>query len=228
MKNYDFLLFDADNTLLDFDANESVSIRVTLKKFGIEPTDEMVSLYSGINRKYWKMYDEGILTQAQVLIKRFEELFSVLGIEHSPQEAENYYRAQLGLGNQVIPGAIELLRDLQGKYRMAIVTNGVVQTQYPRLRGSGVDVFFEKMFISEEVGFHKPEKGYFEYVFSHMEGFRKDKALIIGDSLSSDIKGGQNAGIDTCYFDRHHAGSGDVHPTYTVHDFDELRVVLGI
>jgi len=228
MKKYEFLLFDADNTLLDFDANESVSIRVTLKKFGIEPTDEMVQLYSGINRKYWRMYDEGVLTQAQVLIKRFEELFEVLGIEHSPREAENYYRAQLGLGNQVIPGALELLGELQGKFRMAIVTNGVVQTQYPRLRGSGLDVFFEKMFISEEVGFHKPEKGYFDYVFSHMEGFQKDKALIIGDSLSSDIKGGMAAGIDTCYFDRRRVGSGNVQPTFTVHDFDELRVILGI
>ena len=228
MKSYDFLLFDADNTLLDFDANESVSIRITLKKFGIEPTDEMVSLYSGINRKYWRMYDRGELTQAQVLIKRFEELFAVLGIEEDPAQAESHYRAQLGLGNQVIPGALELLEELKGKYRMAIVTNGVVQTQYPRLRLSGVADYFEKIFVSEEVGAHKPQKEYFDYVFANMEGLDPNRALIIGDSLSSDIKGGMNAGLDTCYFDRHRIGSGDIVPTYTVHDYDELRAVLGI
>ena len=228
MKKYDFLLFDADNTLLDFDANESVSIRITLKKFGIEPTDEMVSLYSGINRKYWRMYDRGELTQAQVLIKRFEELFAVLGIDEDPVEAERHYRAQLGLGNQVIPGALELLEELKGKYRMAIVTNGVVQTQYPRLRLSGVADYFEKIFVSEEVGAHKPQKEYFDFVFANMEGLDPHRALIIGDSLSSDIKGGMNAGLDTCYFDRHGAGSGDVQPTYTVRDYDELRAILGI
>ena len=185
MKKYEFLLFDADNTLLDFDANERVSIRVTLQAFGIEPSDEMVALYSGINRKYWKMYDEGILTQAQVLIKRFEEFFRVLDMDCDAREAEGYYRQQLGKGCQVIPGARELLDSLAGKYRLILVTNGVVQTQYPRMRDSGLDKFFEKMFISEEVGFHKPEKGYFDYVFSHVEGFRREKALIIGDSLSA-------------------------------------------
>ena len=226
MKKYEFLLFDADNTLLDFDANESVSIRVTLQAFGIEPNDQMVALYSGINRKYWKMYDEGILTQAQVLLKRFEELFDVLGMDCDAREAEGHYRAQLGRGCQVIPGAAELLELLEGKYRLILVTNGVVQTQYPRMRNSGLDKYFEKMFVSEEVGFHKPEKGFFDHVFSHVEGFNREKALIIGDSLSSDIRGGQNAGIDTCHFDRHRTGSGDARPTFTVHDFDELKKLL--
>ena len=113
MKSYTFLLFDADNTLLDFDANEAVSIRATLEHFGVPPTEEVVQLYSGINRRYWKQYDEGRLTQEQVLLLRFEELFSRLDRPCEPQTVEDFYRVQLGLGHQVIPGALELLEELE-------------------------------------------------------------------------------------------------------------------
>lgn len=228
MKRYEFLLFDADNTLLDFDANEAVAIRTTLEHFGVEPTEEVVRLYSGINRRFWKLYDEGMLTQAQVLTQRFDTLFAELGRSCNAQTVEDFYRIQLGLGHQVIPGARELLEELKGRFRLIMVSNGVASTQYPRLRQSGLDQYFEKVFISEEVGFHKPEKGFFDYVFGHVPGIERERALIIGDSLSSDIRGGMNAGIDTCYYDRHHNGSGDLRPTVTVYDFDALRRFLNV
>jgi 2-haloacid dehalogenase len=226
VKKYEFLLLDADNTLLDFDENERVSIRATLRHFGVEPTDEIVAVYSGINRKYWRMYDLGELTQAQVLTMRFDELFSLLGRSCDAQEVEDFYRVQLGLGHQVIPGAVELCARLWESYRLIMVTNGVADTQYQRLAASGLDKYFERIFISEETGFHKPEKGYFDYVFSHVPGFDPARAIIIGDSLSSDIKGGINAGIDTCHYDRHNTGSGELRPTVTVHSFEELERFL--
>ena len=228
MTKYDFLLFDADNTLLDFDANEAVSIRKTLAHFGVEPTEDMVRLYSQVNRSFWQRYNQGELTQAQVLVQRFDAFFARLGRSCDARTVEGFYREQLGRGNQVIPGAQELLAELKDAYCLIMVTNGVASTQYPRLRQSGIGQYFEYVFVSEEIGAHKPEKAFFDYVSAHVPGFERRRALIIGDSISSDIQGGINTGIDTCYFDRHGEGCGDMVPTVSVTDYDGLRRFLGI
>jgi len=226
MKRYTFLLLDADNTLLDFSETERLAISAALARFGCVPTAENAALYSAINRKYWRLHDLGELTQAQVQLLRFEELFARLGLQADPAAAETVYRAELGRCGRAFPGTAALCRDLGARYRLLLVTNGVPETQYQRLHDTGLDVYFEQIFISGQVGAHKPQKAFFDYVAAHTPGFDREKALIVGDGLTSDIQGGVNAGIDTCFFDRKYTGPGAARPTYIVHSYDELRKLL--
>lgn len=227
MKKYKFLLLDADNTLLDFDAGERAAMQPTLRHFGVEPTPELLDIYSGLNCKYWAMYDNKLLTQAEALTQRFDELFSLLGRTCNSQAVEDFYRVQLGEQHILIDGARELLASLHKDYKLYLVTNGVASTQHSRLAASGIDKFFEGIFISEEVGFRKPEKEFFDHVFAQIPDFERSRTIIIGDSLTSDIAGGIAAGIDSCYYNpKGSANTSTTVPTYTVRSFSELLSLL--
>lgn len=227
MKQYRFLLFDLDNTLLDFDAAEQVAIRKAFRDLGLEPTDALIDRYCAINIAQWEAFERGELTRDEVLVRRFALLFGELGLSLDPEHAEALYRGYLGIGHYFVPHAPELLAALAPHYRLFIASNGVADTQESRLASAGIVPYFQDIFISETTGHHKPERAYFDYCFSHIAGFDPRAALMIGDSLTSDILGGRNAGIDTCWFNpKHSPGRPDIRPTYEIRSLPELPELL--
>ena len=217
------LLFDLDNTILDFDMAESIALKKTLREFGLEPTDEIVERYHHINIRHWEMLENGILTRAQVLVGRYEQLFREFGIVQPGDAVARRYEQHLCEGHYFLPGAEALLDELCGKYDMYIVSNGSAVVQEGRLKSSGIGRYFKDIFISELVGFDKPSLSFFEACFARIPDFEKERAIIIGDSLTSDIRGGINAGIKTCWYNpKGLEPREDIIPDYIVSSLEAL------
>lgn len=226
-RRYDTLLFDMDNTILDFSATERNAITLTLQTYGVEPSSDVTALYSAINDVLWKRLEKGSISRENVIHGRFEVLCHALGIPCDGAAWQAVYQSHLCQGHAYLPGARELLESLQGHYRIYLLTNGLAATQHPRLRDSGLDRLVQGTFISEEVGWQKPQREFYEYCFSKIPGFCKDTALVIGDSLTSDIAGGNNAGVDTCWFNPGGAvNDRGVQVTFEIHSLSEIPVIL--
>ena len=225
---YRYLLWDIDGTVLDFVAAEAYAIRTLFKKYNLgECSDEMLGMYSQINSKYWRMLEKNELTKPEILTGRFREFFKTIGADTSVAERFNEdYQLTLGDCIVFIDNAEKILLSEKGKYILAAVTNGTKVAQEKKLRLSGFDKVFDGIFISEDVGAEKPNKEYFDYVFNALGIKDKKEVLIIGDSLTSDIKGGAGAGIDTCWFNPgHKMNTSDILPTYEI---DNLGKILEI
>ena len=192
-----FVLMDLDDTILDFHKAEAVAIKKTFTQLGAEASPELISRYSQINQRQWERLELGEIDRHQVLTGRFEILFNELGMSLDGQEAQDLYEELLSIGHWFMPGAEELLKALYGKYRLFIVSNGTPVVQQGRLKSSGIGRYFEHIFISEEIGATKPEKRFFDICAASIPGFDRERAIIVGDSLTSDIRGGINAGIPT-------------------------------
>ena len=224
MKKYEVLMFDVDGTLLDFDKAEEEGIEGLLNYYQVPVTTENKETYHLINKRYWEKLERGEITRDQVLSLRFEEYFGGFGIKVDGMEVDKQYRQYLNASAVLIDGAIELLESLKGRYLLYIVTNGVAATQYHRLTKSGLDQYFDGIFISEEANAQKPQVEFFEYCFEKMGRRDVENMLIIGDSLTSDMRGGNNAGIDTMWFNPHHADSkAGIGLNYVVSGLDEIR-----
>lgn len=227
MNTRPILLFDLDNTILDFDRSEELALKKTLMEFGLEPKREILKRYREINIKHWQMLEEGILTRAQVLVGRFEELFHEFGIEQNGDAVSRRYETYLSEGHYFLPGAEDLLNELHGKYEMYVVSNGSAVVQEGRLKSSGIGRYFNDIFISELIGYDKPSLSFFEICFDRIRGFDRERAIIIGDSLSSDIRGGINAGIKTCWFNpKGIAQREDLVPDFEVDSLDKLPALF--
>ncbi len=200
MGEYKILLFDADNTLFDFDACEKEALHAVFRKYGYPLNDDIFQIYEKINKDLWKKYEIGELDRETVIYSRFGLLFQQIGIEDDGIAFEDDYQDLLGMQYFFVEHAEEVIQRLYPYYSMYVVTNGVTKTQLSRLKDSGLDQYFKKIFVSEETGYQKPMKEYFDYCFERIEDFDAEQAIIIGDSLSSDILGGNNAGIATCWF----------------------------
>lgn len=201
--NLKFLFLDLDDTLLDFGLAEHAAYTAALREMDIDPTPALLARYHVINNQHWERYERGELEREALLVLRHAQLLQELGIRRDPEELERRYRDKLGIGHYFVPGAPELLEYLSGRgYRLFLASNGVADIQYSRLESAGICPYFENIFISEDTGAHKPEQAYFDYCFARIPGFEKDRAMIIGDSLSSDIRGGKAAGIKTCWLNR--------------------------
>lgn len=198
---YDVILFDADGTLLDFHRSETEAVREAMTMNGITPTDEKVKLYSGINDGLWKMLERGEIEKSVLLYHRFELLFDALGIKGDAKKMAQDYMNALSTKGYMLDGAEDMLKSLVGKARMYIVTNGVEFIQRGRYARTSLDRYFDGVFISGCVGYEKPSVMYFERVAEQIDGFDKSRAVIVGDSLTSDMQGGINYGIDTCWYD---------------------------
>lgn len=197
---YTALLFDIDNTILDFEKDEKIALTRTLKDNNIPYDEEITSKYSYFNSLMWKKFEKGEATKVDIQNNRFRMLIEYFGIatDKTPREINDMYEVNLRLGGIPIEGAKEVLATLKEEgYKLYAVTNGIKLSQVNRGRHSGIDVFFEKIFISECIGYQKPAKEYFDYVFNSIDEKDKSKILLIGDSLTSDIKGAHNAGIDS-------------------------------
>ncbi len=229
MPKYETLLFDVDGTLLDFHQAERTGLFSVLSQFGVACTEQTFLLYSGINDALWKRFEVGEISREDILSSRFATLFETLGVAGDSERAERAYRKALALSHELIDGAKELLERLNGKFTMYVVTNGVSETQYARLAASGLDRYFTGIFVSEDAGSQKPNPAYFTYCFARMGAFDKNKTLIIGDSLSSDILGGNNAGIATCWYNPQHLPNTiNAAVTHEIAELSELCAILGV
>jgi len=199
---YKILLFDLDDTLLDFGANEADSLSRLFQRHGYTFSDELFQLYNSVNRRLWTDYENGNITLNDVLNTRFSKTLLCLGKVVDGTEWENQYRELLGNGYQLMEGAFELCQRLSASHRLFVITNGVTNTQFKRLKRSGLYEYFEDVFCSQSIGAQKPSREFFDYVMYHIKDFNKTEALIIGDSLNTDIKGGLLAGINTCWINK--------------------------
>ena len=225
---YEYLLFDADDTLLDFKRSEREALSDSLLKFGIEPTDELISAYSEINDSLWKLLEKGGIEKNKLRVRRYEIFTERFGLDVDPARLAVEYTDRLAEKSFLMDGALRLCRELYGRYRLFIITNGIKSIQESRLGASPIKKYIEKSYISEEVGFEKPSTGYFDFIKSDIKGFEADKALVIGDSLTSDISGGIAAGIDTCWFNpRNKILPAGITPMYEIHALGELFAILG-
>ena len=194
------LLFDLDNTILDFDSGERAALLDAFRQFRIEPTEKLLEDYHHINIKYWERLERGELSRMEVLEGRFDELFHLYGIDCTGKIIQSVYEKNLGSHYDFMPGAKELLEKLYEKNDLYIVSNGCAEIQASRIEGANLKKYFKDFFVSENIGFDKPDARFFACCFSNIPDFDKKKAVVIGDSLTSDIKGGKNAGVLTCWF----------------------------
>jgi len=226
LKRYQTLLFDVDDTLLDFKAAENYALQKLFNEHDIALTDDIKHFYQKMNQKLWSSFEKGEIKREELLHTRFSILFEKVGLTLDGVHLDNLYRQYLEESAVLIDGAKSLLQKLAKQYDLYVVTNGVARTQFIRLNNSELTTFFKDIFVSEEVGYQKPMKEFFNHVFEKIPHHTADKTLIIGDSLSSDIQGGINAGIDTCWFNPREAMNVTHIPTYEIHQLQTLEDML--
>ena len=223
------LLWDIDGTLLDFSKAEEYGIKKCFEIFGLgECTDEMLLRYSKINRKYWEKLERDEITKQQVLTDRFVEFFKSENIDFNDVDKFND-EYQMRLGDKSFPcdNAIEVVTALKGKYNQYAVTNGTIIAQQRKLAQSGLIDIFDDVFISDKIGFEKPSIEFFDAVQEKIGAFKKQEVMIIGDSLTSDIKGGNNAGILCCWYNPlNHTNKENLRIDYEIKDLNEILDII--
>ena len=222
-----YVLIDLDDTIFDFHKAEAAALTGMLMQFGIAPSESLKKRYSEINKSQWELLEKKLKTREQILVDRFSIFFSEIGADIDSLTARTIYEDLLGNGHFFIDGAEKLLDDLYGKYRLYLASNGTKTVQTKRIALSGIAKYFDEIFISQSIGYDKPSKEYFEKCFSMIPEFSKDEAIIIGDSLSSDIKGGINAGIKTCLYNpSKKTNDSDIVPDFEITDLSEIPSLL--
>ena len=194
-----FLFIDLDETILDFHKAEAMAIAKTLQSFGLEPDEQVVTRYSQINKSYWERLERKEVTREFLLINRFADLFAEYGMSVDPVQCARTYEKNLSTGHYFLPGAREAVESLSRKYKLYLASNGTARVQAGRLESANISHFFQEIFISQEVGANKPDREYFDRCCARIPGFDRSKTMIVGDSLTSDILGGKQAGIQTCW-----------------------------
>ena len=222
----EFLFLDLDDTILDFHKAERIAISKTIREFGVEPTEDILNLYHGINKWHWEQLEQGKLTRAEVLVNRFGVLFERLGLEVDAPKCAKTYEYNLSQGHWFLPGAEEAVDALSKKYRLFLASNGTAGVQKGRMTSANLYRFFETVFVSQEIGHNKPSKEYFDACFAQIEGFDKARCIMVGDSLSSDILGGINAGIATCWVAPLDKDPGPIRPDYRIESIVQLDALL--
>ena len=224
---FEFLFIDLDDTILDFKAQEDAAIVKTLQDAGITPTAAVCDRYSAINKAHWKRMELGEIDRSQVLYGRFQVLFQELGADADYRAAAENYMENLSVGHYFLPGAEAAVISLSRKFRLFLASNGTASVQNKRLDSAGIRPYFEGIFISQDIGVNKPHRGFFDYCFDRIPGFDPRKAMIVGDSPSSDMLGGQNAGIATCWVNPHHRENRlEKAPDYEIESLTQLEKLL--
>ncbi|MGO4109974.1 YjjG family noncanonical pyrimidine nucleotidase [Paenibacillus sp. YAF4_2] len=227
--NYDVILFDADDTLFDYKKAEDHALTSVFEEFGIQsPDTDFVALYRTINQELWNDFEKGAVSLAELRVERFSRLFAGTAFTIGADEFSDRYLNYLGEGAFLLDGAVELVEELRSKVRLAIITNGIREVQLSRFAKAGVDHYFEHIIVSEDTGFQKPHLGIFEYTWNKLGGvIDPSRVLIVGDSLTSDIQGGLNSGIDTCWYNPHNKPNPTpVKPKFEIKQLSEVLNLL--
>ncbi|MFC0277804.1 YjjG family noncanonical pyrimidine nucleotidase [Enterococcus devriesei] len=223
---YETILFDIDDTLLDFKAAEEQALSWLFQDMDVEPSLSVKNAYKKMNQGFWRDHEAGLLSRQDLLDNRFRLFFEQYDREVDGPKTEARYRHYLNQGHQLMENSLEVVQQLSQKEELYVVTNGVSATQHQRLEKSGLAPYFKKFFISEEMGVHKPMKEFFDQVFAEIPQINKEKTVIIGDSLTSDIKGGQVAGIDTIWMNPAQKAATIIEPTYQIRELTDLYQIL--
>lgn len=225
------ILWDVDGTLLNFLAAEKQAIKTCFKIFEMgECTDEMIAGYSAINRKYWERLERGEISKPEVLVGRYREFFESEGLDVSKAEPFNeMYQVKLGETIVFCDDSKTIVESLLGRVKQYVVSNGTIIAQTVKLKNSGFGELMDGVFLSEQLGYEKPNVKFFDKMFEAIGDISKEEVLIVGDSLTSDIKGGNNAGIKTCWYNPGHTQNKlDVRVDFEIHDLHEIYDVLQI
>ena len=224
MAKYYCILFDADNTLLDFDAAESKALADTLRNYGIEPDAETVQTYRTINEKLWRQLEKGQIRRDKLMAERFTRFLKAVNAAGSGAEMNQYYLDQLSTHPDLAaPNVLDVMKELAEVATLAVVTNGFDRVQSRRVAESGLKEFVEEVFVSEKLDSEKPNRKIFDTALRSLGVENRERVLMVGDSLTSDIQGGINAGLDTCWYNPNHTENpGKVCPTYEISDLEAL------
>ncbi|MGS7069590.1 YjjG family noncanonical pyrimidine nucleotidase [Streptococcus pyogenes] len=222
--HYNFLFFDLDHTLLDLDAAEEVALTKLLEEYQVIDIKAYKDYYKPMNQNLWKQLEGGDTSKADLVNSRFALLFAHFGVTVDGRQLAEGYQKHLKDQGQVYAGAKELLADLTAQgYNLYAATNGIATIQQGRLQASGLAPYFKAIFISEQSGSQKPKKAFYDWMTQQVSHYQPDQALMIGDSLSADVQGGINAGMDTLWYNpKHLLNNSPVHPTYEVSDYQAL------
>ncbi len=224
---YNTLLFDLDDTILDFTKGEKKALTGLFKEMQVKDVQKAMDDYVVLNKSLWNELEKGNVTRDYVLNTRFSMLFKKYNIDVDGDQVEKRYRHYLNLQHDYIDGAEEILRDLCKNYKLYIITNGVSDTQFKRIRDANLEQCFENVFVSEDIGYQKPAAEYFKAVINKIPGFDLRKTLIIGDSLTADIAGGARLNIPTCWFNPQNVENyTDAKPIYEIHKLSDLYEIL--
>ncbi|MDA3813047.1 MAG: YjjG family noncanonical pyrimidine nucleotidase [Candidatus Cloacimonetes bacterium] len=223
---YKLVLFDADGTLFDFDTTEMEAFEKTFKQFGVsENLQQLHKEYEIINMAIWRDFEQKKITSEKLRIERFQRFFTKEDLQLDPKVISPIYLKYLSEGTHLLPGAEKIVSFLFGKCELALATNGLADVQNPRFADSELAKYFQHIFISEEIGHPKPDPEFFQHIFAKLP--HKESAIIIGDNLTSDIKGGNDFGIDTCWYNpnKYNNNSG-ISPKFEINDLSELKRIV--
>ncbi len=224
---YSHLLFDLDRTLFDFDASAVTALENTVRSLGFSYKPELQRLYANVNHQVWAEFEAGTLPQADIKAERFRRFGIAANLDFDPEAAGENYLAYLAQGTALVDGALALMQTLHGNVTLGAVTNGLKEVQRARIENSALAGMFEAIVVSDEVGIAKPDPAIFDIAFAQLNWPPKDAILYIGDSLGSDIQGGLNAGIDTCWYNpTNKVHSGAPQPTHTVSTLAEIATLI--
>jgi len=226
---YTTVLLDLDGTIFDFTAAQRQAFFKTFEHFKIAADEELLCRYDVFNDSLWHLLEQGKITRPQLFGQRFGRFFEKEGIvtDASSEDVQAKYMKALSEGHFLIAGALELLQNLYGRYKLCAITNGVSMTQHKRIADSGIGHFFTHLIISEEVGFEKPDQRYFKAAKEICGIEDISDAIVVGDSLNADIFGGASFGFDTCWYNPHNKEfNGKIQPTYTIAHLSQLEDLL--
>ncbi|EMC06433.1 YjjG family noncanonical pyrimidine nucleotidase [Streptococcus mutans] len=226
--NYKFLLFDLDHTLLDFEAAEDVALTQLLEEAQVPDVQTYKDFYIPMNQQLWQDLTLNKISKKELVNTRFAKLFAHFGQKVDGRTLANRYQNFLNQQGQTLTGAETLLEKLTDEgYRIFGATNGIANIQTGRMANSNIASYFEQVFISDRIGFQKPDKAFYDYIAEDIAYFDYSRALMIGDSLLADIQGGNNAGIDTVWYNPYiKTNETGIRPTYEVNDYKQLLALL--
>lgn len=225
---YDIIIFDADETLFDFKKSERNAFKNTMLEFNINYDENYhLKIYKDINTAIWKELEDGLITQQKLKVERFKRLSDALNAGFDEVEFSKSYMKHLSYASFLYDDSLALIESLSKDYRLSIITNGLKDVQNNRIRKSIIGKYFEDIVISEEIGVSKPDPKIFEHALNNLNYTDKNKVLMVGDSLTSDIQGGINFSIDTCWFNPNKIVNGsEIKPTYEISNLMDLKEVI--
>lgn len=226
MEKYDLLLFDADETLFDYTRSAKEALSATLESYGLPCPENVWALYKARNDQVWEQLERGERDRDSLMVDRYRMLFADLGAEADAAAFNRDYMTRLGQGGYALPGAEALCKALFPYYPLYIVTNGSTATQLARMERSPLKPYIRKLYISQQVGYQKPRREFFDAVLADLGVTDRSRVLLIGDSLTSDMAGGIGAGIPVCWYNPAHQDAGGMQPDFEIHTLPELLPIV--